>query len=183
MLADGSLLVQSYEGGGLARVPPGERHASAAPEGGGSIEGIALDARAENVATIERSFGHSVCTVYIRRLPSLERVQADWFLALAGPPAEDVPGYEAEIRATAARLAAPNAGLSSGASVFDIDEARLQGALARVPQENAPAPGDLPRMTLPVAEGRYAWFTIQSGPVFGPELAAAHRAIYDAVRR
>ena len=37
-------------------------------------------------------------------LPALERVQADWFLALAGLPAEDVPGYEAEIRATAARL-------------------------------------------------------------------------------
>lgn len=78
--------------------------------------------------------------------------------------------------AAAAALAAPIAG-PSGARVFDIDGTRLQEVLARVPEEGAAEPVPFPRMTLPVAGGRYAWFTVQPGPVFGPELAAAHPEI------
>ena len=37
-------------------------------------------------------------------LPALAKVTAPFFLAIVGGPVDDVPGYEAEIRATAARL-------------------------------------------------------------------------------
>jgi glycosyltransferase involved in cell wall biosynthesis len=41
-------------------------------------------------------------------LPALAKLKSEYFLALVGGPAEDVPGYESDIRATAERLGLSN---------------------------------------------------------------------------